>query len=112
MVRISSLQILGRTIPLWAVGLAFVALGLIAYAPYLGSGFAADDFIFISMPEGASPYDPLLGFWSAEVDSFQGFSLLWWAEPGVEGAFLRPLALLYYDGQSFRHWGPLMTGGC
>jgi hypothetical protein len=92
MVKTPSLHVLGRMVPLWAVALAFVALGLIAYSPYLSSGFAADDFIFINMLEGAIPYDPVLGFWYGEMDSYPGFTLLWWTEPGVEGAFLRPLA--------------------
>jgi hypothetical protein len=92
MVKTPSLHVLGRTVPLWVAALAFVALGLIAYSPYLSSGFSGDDFIFINMLEGATPYDPLVGFWSAEVDSLQGFKLLWWAEPGPGGAFLRPLA--------------------
>ena len=35
MVKTSSLHILGRTVPLWTVALAFVGLGVIAYAPYL-----------------------------------------------------------------------------
>ena len=61
MVKTHSVRVLGRSVPLWAVGLAFVALGLAAYFPYLSSGFAADDFIFVNMLEGAVPYDPLLG---------------------------------------------------
>ena len=92
MVKTGSLQVLGRTVPLWAVGLAFVALGLIAYFPYLGSGFSGDDFIFINMLEGAIPYDPVQGFWSADVETYQGFTLLWWAELGAAGGFLRPVA--------------------
>ena len=43
------LQILGRVVPLWMVASFFIILGLLAYAPYLSSGFAADDFIFINM---------------------------------------------------------------
>lgn len=87
-----SLYVLGRPIPLWTVALAFVALGLIAYFPYLSSGFSGDDFIFISMLEGAIPYRPLPGFWYADMDSYPAFTSLWWAEAGVSGAFLRPLA--------------------
>jgi hypothetical protein len=73
------------------VGSAFALLGLFAYAPYLTSGFAADDFIFISMLEGATPYDPWLGFWSVPVDQCQGFTQLWWAATPSSGAFLRPV---------------------
>lgn len=90
--KTTSLHIMGRAIPLWAVALAFVAVALIAYSPYLGSGFSGDDFIFVNMLEGAIPYNPLLGFWSVEADSYQGFTSLWWVEGGLEGAFLRPLA--------------------
>lgn len=90
--KIPSLEILGRTVPLWAVALAFVALGLAAYSPYLGSGFSGDDFTFLSMLEGALPYDPVAGFWYGELHSYPGLGWLWWAEPGSEGAFLRPLA--------------------
>ena len=92
MAKTPSAHVLGRAVPLWAVALALIALGLIAYSPYLSAGFAGDDIIFINMLEGAIPYDPMQGFWSVKVDSYQGFTLLWWAEPGVEGAFLRPLA--------------------
>jgi hypothetical protein len=92
MVKSASVQILGRNVPLWSVGLGFVVLGLIAYSPYLGAGFSGDDFIFINMLEGAIPYDPLLGFWSADVDTYEGFKLLWWAELGAAGGFLRPVA--------------------
>jgi hypothetical protein len=63
MVKTLPLHLLGRTGPLWAAALAFVALALLAYFPYLGSGFAGDDFIFISMLEDAVPYEPLQGFW-------------------------------------------------
>jgi hypothetical protein len=101
MVKTPSLHVLGRTVPLWAVALAFVALGLIAYSPYLSSGFCCDEILFINMLEGASPYNPVWGFWSGEMDSYQAFTALWWVEPGVEGGFLRPLAswtltLLYW----------------
>jgi len=92
MIKTGPLKILGRTVPLWAVALAFVAFGLAAYAPYLGAGFSADDFIFVNMLEGAIPYDPVQGFWSADVQTYEGFTLLWWAEPGAAGGFLRPLA--------------------
>jgi hypothetical protein len=87
-----SLPVLGRTIPLWALGLAFVALGLVAYAPYLGMGFSADDFFFVNMLEGAIPYDPLRGFWSGGEGSFQSLGSLWWAQISPEAGFLRPLA--------------------
>jgi hypothetical protein len=93
MVKISSVQILGRTVPLWLLAVGFVTLALVAYSPYLGSGFSGDDFFFISMLEGDAPYDPLLGFWAAKADSYQGLVQLWWAELGSQGgAFLRPLA--------------------
>ncbi len=87
-----SLPVLGRTVPLWALGLAFAALGLVAYAPYLGMGFSADDFFFVNMLEGAIPYDRLQGFWSGGEGSFQSLGSLWWAEIGPEAGFLRPLA--------------------
>jgi len=87
-----SLHILGRVVPLWVLASAFIVLGLFAYAPYLPSGFAADDFIFINMMDGATPYNPLLGFWSVPVDQCQGFTQLWWVETGSAGAFLRPVA--------------------
>jgi len=92
MSKSSSLHIFGRTIPLWAVGLAFVVLGLMAYSPYLGSGFSGDDFIFVNMLEGAVPYDPVMGFWFGDIDSYPGFTMQWWFDPGVSGSFLRPLA--------------------
>jgi hypothetical protein len=93
MVKTNSVQILGHTVPLWAVAVGFVTLALIAYSPYLGSGFSGDDFFFISMLEGDAPYDPLLGFWAASSDSYHGLAQLWWAELGSQGgAFLRPLA--------------------
>jgi len=90
-IRGHSLQILGRRVPLWIVGSVFVLAGALAYAPYLSSGFAADDFIFINMMEGATPYNPLLGFWSIPVDQFQGFTQLWWVDTSSAGAFLRPV---------------------
>jgi hypothetical protein len=92
MIRSASLQIWRRTVPLWAVAVGFVILALIAYAPYLGAGFSSDDFFFLSMLEGDAPYDPVLGFWAASADSYQGLSQLWWSELGPQGAFLRPLA--------------------
>jgi hypothetical protein len=92
MIQTASLRVWGRAIPLWTVALAFVVLGLIAYSPYFSSGFSGDDFMFISMLEGAVPYNPVAGFWYGDMDSYLGFTLLWWKEPGVQGAFLRPLA--------------------
>ncbi len=92
MVKLPPARALGRSVPLWTIALALVTLGLIAYAPYLGMGFSADDFFFINMLEGALPYDPLQGFWSGSEGSFRSLSALWWAEIDAEGGFLRPLA--------------------
>lgn len=86
-----SLNILGRVVPLWMVASAFIVLGLLAYAPYLPSGFAADDFIFINMIEGATPHNPWLGLWAVPADQFQGFTQLWWIDTPPAGAFLRPV---------------------
>ncbi|MFH1681407.1 MAG: hypothetical protein ABIH26_12305 [Candidatus Eisenbacteria bacterium] len=82
----------GHRVPLGAVGLLLVGLSLAAYSPYFGAGFSGDDFIFLSMLEGAVPYDPLPGFWYGRMDSFPAFQAIWWLDPAVEGAFLRPLA--------------------
>ncbi len=92
MVKSASVHILGRTVPLRAVALGFLCLGLIAYLPYLWAGFAGDDFIFINMLEGAIPYDRVEGFWSADAETYEGFKLLWWSELGAAGGFLRPVA--------------------
>jgi hypothetical protein len=73
------------------VAAVLVVSSLLAYAPYLSSGFAADDFVFINMIEGATPYDPLLGFWTVPADQFRGFSQLWWIDTPPAGAFLRPV---------------------
>ena len=62
-----------------------------AYAPYFSSGFAADDFIFINMIEGATPYNPWLGLWAVPADQFRGFTQLWWIDTPSVGAFLRPV---------------------
>jgi len=83
------------------VALAFVALAVLAYFPYLGSGFAGDDFIFISMLEDAVPYERLQGFWFGEWGSYPCFASLWWAAADGDAGFLRPLAswtltLLYW----------------
>jgi len=86
-----SLNILGWVVPLWMVASAFVLLGLLAYAPYFSSGFAADDFIFINMIEGATPHDPWLGFWAVPADQYRGFTQLWWVDTPPVGAFLRPV---------------------
>ena len=67
-----SLNILGWVVPLWMVASAFILLGLLAYAPYFSSGFAADDFIFINMIEGATPHDPWLGLWAVPADQYRG----------------------------------------
>lgn len=85
------LRIMGRRIPTWAVALFFVALAVAAYSPYLNTGFAGDDFIFISMMEGATPYDPVRGMWYGDIASYPAFSSLWWVEGGAQGAFLRPV---------------------
>jgi hypothetical protein len=73
------------------VAAVLVVSSLLAYAPYLSSGFAADDFVFINMIEGATRYDPLLGFWTVPADQFRGFSQLWWIDTPPAGAFLRPV---------------------
>lgn len=86
-----SLDVFGRVFPLWMVALAFLLLGLLAYAPYFSYGFAADDFIFINMIEGATPHNPWLGFWSVPADQYQGFTQLWWVDTPSVGAFLRPV---------------------
>ena len=87
-VRLSKIN--QKSLPLWLTGSAFTLLGLLIYAPYLGFGFAADDFIFISALEGALPFEPVWGFWYGE--EYHGFSSIWWSEPAIDGSFLRPLA--------------------
>lgn len=91
MAKTPDLTIRGRTIPIWGIAIFFLSSSLVAYIAYLNIGFSADDFIFINMLEGAIPYDPLYGFWYGEIDAYPGFNALWWLEPGIEGAFLRPL---------------------
>jgi hypothetical protein len=86
-----SLDLFGRAVPISMVAGAFVFLGVLAYTPYLPLGFAADDFIFINLMEGATPFNPWLGFWSVPVDQFQGFAQLWWTPTGSGGALLRPV---------------------
>ena len=86
-----SLNILGRVVPLWMVAFVFILLSLLAFAPYLPSGFAADDFIFINMIEGATPFNPWLGLWAVPADQFRGFTQLWWVDTPSVGAFLRPV---------------------
>ncbi len=81
-----------RTFPLSLVALVLMALSMLAYWPYLTTGFFADDYLFVSMLEGAVSYDPLPGFWYTDIDSYPVFRNLWWKDPGVGGAFLRPLA--------------------
>jgi hypothetical protein len=85
------LTIRGRRFSIWVIALFFLLLSLLAYTPYLNIGFSADDFIFINMLEGAIPYDRLFGLWYGDIDIYPGFNALWWIEPGVAGAFLRPL---------------------
>ena len=91
MAKTPDLTIRGRTIPIWGIAIFFLSSSLVAYSAYLNIGFSADDFIFINMLEGAIPYNPLYGFWYGEIDTYPGFNALWWLEPDVEGAFLRPL---------------------
>jgi hypothetical protein len=86
-----ALRVRGRRIPLWAVALFTVALSVAAYFPYLDTGFAGDDFIFISMMEGATPYDPVKGLWHGSIESYPAFSSAWWLEHGAQAAFLRPV---------------------
>jgi hypothetical protein len=62
-----------------------------SHSPYLNTGFAGDDFIFISMMEGATPYDPVKGLWYGDIESYPAFSSAWWVEHGVQAAFLRPV---------------------
>lgn len=69
-----------------------VVLGLVAYAPYLWSGFSADDIIFINILDGAVPYNPWMGLWSVKADAYPGLAQLWWAELSPVTPFLRPLA--------------------
>jgi hypothetical protein len=88
----SKISIFGRTVSLPVIACLLIALSLISYWPYVSTGFCADDFLFLSMLEGAISYDPIPGFWYGDIDSYPVFSNLWWKEPGVEGAFLRPLA--------------------
>jgi len=85
------IQLMGRVLPTWVIGLFLVALGMVAYAPYFSMGFSGDDFMFISMLEGALPYNPWLGFWYGDMVDFPGFTQLWWFQEGISGAFLRPL---------------------
>ncbi len=44
------------------------------------------------MLEGATPYNPWLGFWGIPVEDYQGFTQLWWMSVEGGGAFLRPIA--------------------
>lgn len=77
--------------PLRVVALGLMALAFAAYSPYLTIGFAGDDFLFISMMEGAAPHNPLMGLWYGDMGSYPAFHSLWWVEPGIQGAFFRPL---------------------
>ena len=85
------LHVFGRAFPLWTVASTFVLLGLLAYSPYFSSGFVADDFIFINMIEGATPFNPWLGLWAVPADQCRGFTQLWWVDTPSVGAFLRPV---------------------
>jgi hypothetical protein len=89
---------------LLVVGL--LGLAIAAYAPYLGTGFFGDDFIFLSALEGATPYDPWKGLWGGDLHDYPGIDGLWWADPEAQGAFLRPVASWAFAGlyAAFGRW--------
>jgi hypothetical protein len=76
--------------------------------PYLGSGFSADDFIFLELlTTEPRPFSWWGGFWHltdptpvAKLD-YAPFRPLWWQEPGTMGMFWRPLFSLLFTGSVF-----------
>jgi hypothetical protein len=91
MAEMPHLTIGQRKVSNWVIIIFFLVASLLAYVPYLNIGFSADDFIFINMLEGAIQYNQVLGFWYGDIELYPGFNALWWMEPGLTGAFLRPL---------------------
>ncbi len=83
------------------VGLLLVSLAYNWY--YLTGGFHADDLLLINLlREDPLRFSRWLGLWST-ID-IPALMSLWWVDPGVAGAFCRPLTSLVFEG-SIRLFG-------
>jgi hypothetical protein len=83
----------------------FLLLALALNFPYLFGGFQADDLLFLNMLRADPlPFSRWNGMWSIPLESFAGFTSLWWFEPGVAGSFFRPVPSLVIEA-SLRLFG-------
>jgi hypothetical protein len=83
------------------IGLLFVSLAYNWY--YLTGGFDADDLLLINLlREDPLRFSHWCGLWS--TFDIPGFMSMWWADPGIAGAFCRPLTSLVFEG-SIRVFG-------
>lgn len=71
--------------------LAFLIIGTGIYSPFINNNYTYDDFLFVSLMEEKVPFNPLLGFWSAEMKDFKIYDVMWWSDKDAEGTFFRPV---------------------
>jgi len=79
-----------------------VLASMVLHWPYLSAGFHADDLIFLDVVRRHPlPFSRWQGMWAAEGIGVFDF---WWAEPGAQAQFWRPLPSLVFEG-SIRLFG-------
>ena len=87
----------------WLVSVGLLLVSLAYNWRYLTGGFHADDLLLINLlREDPLRFSRWLGLWST-ID-IPGLMSLWWRDPGVVGAFCRPLTSLVFEG-SIRLFG-------
>jgi hypothetical protein len=77
---------------------AFLLIAGLLYLPFLVSGFAYDDFFWVTILEEDLPYRWWIGFWDVEAAKLPAFHALWYADTENPGRFLRPLFSAVFAG--------------
>lgn len=85
-----------------AMGMGLLALASVVFNwPFLGSGFQADDLIFLEVFRTSPlPFERWRGMWTSSTATFD----FWWAEAGAKAEFWRPLPSLIFEA-SLRLFG-------
>lgn len=70
---------------------SFLIVSGLMYLPFILSGFAYDDFFWITILEEKLPYRWWAGFWDVDPAKLPAFQALWYADTDNPGRFFRPL---------------------
>lgn len=83
----------------------FILTAFAIFWPYIHSGFALDDFFWISIFEEHIPFRRWVGLWDVDATTFRAFQNVWWTDATTDiGRFWRPVFSLTMEG-AFRIFG-------